>query len=195
MCAITIAKLTLRKKMKVIIGQLTSEEKQRQSRKVFEKLCALKQFQESRRVSVYLSTKDEINTIPILKHLFETKKEVFVPTYQGKQMEMVKLFSMEDYEKLPLTKWNIKQPDYNEPRENALECGGLDLIILPGVAFTTDGKRLGHGMGYYDKFLATCLKKQQQKPHLIGLAFNEQLGEDIPISESDVPLDLVLTEK
>lgn len=50
-------------------------------------------------------------------------------------------------------------------------------------------------MGYYDKFLATCLKKQQRKPHFIGVAFNEQLGEDIPTSESDVPLDLVLTEK
>ena len=195
MCGITFAKLTLRKKMKVIIGQLTSEEKQRQSRKVFEKLSVLKEFQESRRVSVYLSTKDEIDTIPILKHLFETKREVFVPRYQGKQMEMVKLFSMEDYEKLPLTKWNIKQPDCNEPRENAFESDGLDLIILPGVAFTADGKRLGHGMGYYDKFLATCLERQQRKPHFIGVAFNEQLGEDLPTSESDVPLDLVLTEK
>lgn len=90
---------------------------------IFAQLSALKQFQESRRVSVYLSTKNEIDTIPILKHLFETNREVFVPRYQGKQMEMVKLLSMEDYEKLPLTKWNIKQPDCNEPRENAFKSG------------------------------------------------------------------------
>lgn len=57
------------------------------------------------------------------------------------------------------------------------------------------GKRLGHGMGYYDKFLDLCLKKQQKIPHLIALAFNEQLCEDIPTSENDILLDLVLTEK
>lgn len=57
--------------------------------------------------------------------MFEMKKEVFVPRYKGKQMEMVKLFSMQDYENLPVTKWNIKQPSFNEPRENALETGKM----------------------------------------------------------------------
>ena len=195
MCGINSAKLNLRKKMKTIIAQLSAEEKQRQSRIVFEKLRSLKQFQESKRVSSYLSTNDEINTVPILKHMFEVKKEVFIPRYKGKQMEMVKLFSMKDYENLPVTKWNIKQPSFNEPRENALETGGLDLILLPGVAFSLSGKRLGHGMGYYDKFLDLCLKKQQKRPHLIAVAFNEQLREDIPTTENDVLLDLILTEK
>ncbi|XP_076167417.1 methenyltetrahydrofolate synthetase isoform X3 [Ptiloglossa arizonensis] len=138
---------------------------------------------------------DEIDTIPILKHAIETKKEVFVPRYKGQKMEMVKLHSMKDYEKLPLTKWNIKQPNFNERRENALETGELNLIIVPGVAFSTDGKRLGHGMGYYDKFLELCLKKQQNKPHIIAVAFNEQVQEDIPSSEYDIFVDLVLTAK
>ncbi|XP_017795554.1 PREDICTED: 5-formyltetrahydrofolate cyclo-ligase, partial [Habropoda laboriosa] len=186
MCGIKATKLALRKKMKTIVAQLSAEEKQRQSRKVFEKLCSLPQFQESKRVSIYLSTKDEIDTTQILKHMFKMKKQVFVPRYKGKQMEMVKLSSMQDYAKLPLTKWNIKQPNFDELRENALETGGLDSIILPGVAFTADGKRLGHGMGYYDKFLELCLKKQQKRPHLIAVAFNEQLWENIPTSENDI---------
>lgn len=50
-------------------------------------------------------------------------------------------------------------------------------------------------MGYYDKFLDLCIKKQQKRPHLIAVAFNEQLWEDIPTSKNDVILDLVLTEK
>lgn len=50
-------------------------------------------------------------------------KEAFVPQYRGKTMEMVKLRSIEDYETLPLTKWNIKQPSTTECRENALETG------------------------------------------------------------------------
>ncbi|CAD1468287.1 unnamed protein product, partial [Heterotrigona itama] len=179
MAGVKSAKIALRKKMKDIIAQLSIEEKQRQSRIVFEKLCSLPQFQESKRISLYLSTKDEIDTIQILKYILDKKKEVFVPRYKGKEMEMIKVLSMQDYETLPLTKWNIKQPNVNELRENALETG----------------KRLGHGMGYYDKFLDLCIKTQQKKPHLIAVAFNEQLWEDIPTSENDVILDLVLTEK
>ena len=41
-------------------------------------------------------------------------------------MEMIKLLSMQDYEALPLTKWNIKQPNVNELRENALETGKIN---------------------------------------------------------------------
>lgn len=50
--------------------------------------------------------------------------QVFVPTYDGKNMEMVELHSMADYESLPLTKWHIKQPVLGEKgRKNALETG------------------------------------------------------------------------
>lgn len=85
----------------------------------------MKQYQDSKRISLYLSTKDEIDTTPILKDIFNNKKEAFIPQYHGKTMEMVKLNSMEDYQALPLTKWNIKQPNITECRENALDNGKL----------------------------------------------------------------------
>lgn len=72
---------------------------------------------------MYLSTPDEINTLPILADIFDSGREAFVPRYQGKKMQMVKLHSMEDYEKLPLTKWNIKQPATSDVRDDALETG------------------------------------------------------------------------
>lgn len=49
-------------------------------------------------------------------------------------------------------------------------------------------------MGYYDKFLQSCTKITSTKPYLIGVAFNEQIKEDIPVTEEDVTLDLVLAE-
>ncbi|XP_012222155.1 5-formyltetrahydrofolate cyclo-ligase isoform X2 [Linepithema humile] len=193
MAALTSAKSVLRKEIKDILINVNSEEKREQSANVFRKLCALKQYQESKRVSLYLSTKDEIDTVPILKHIFDMGKEAFVPQYRGKNMEMVKLKSIEDYETLPLTKWNIKQPNIVDCRENALETDGLDLIILPGVAFTRNGKRLGHGMGYYDKYLKRCFQKQNTRPYLIAIGFKEQIREDIPTNEDDVAVDIVLT--
>ncbi|XP_011686069.1 PREDICTED: 5-formyltetrahydrofolate cyclo-ligase [Wasmannia auropunctata] len=192
MAALTSAKRVLRKEIKDILKNISLEERKKQSANVFEKLCLLKQYQDSKRISLYLSTEDEIDTLSILKHIFDTGKEAFVPQYRGKTMEMVKLRSIEDYETLPLTKWNIKQPSTTECRENALETDGLDLVILPGVAFTMNGKRLGHGMGYYDKYLKRCFQKGI-KPYLIAVGFKEQIQEDIPTNEDDVPVNIVLT--
>ncbi|XP_018378381.1 PREDICTED: 5-formyltetrahydrofolate cyclo-ligase isoform X2 [Trachymyrmex cornetzi] len=140
MAALTSTKRALRKEIKEILKNISSEERKKESVNVFKKLCQLKQYQNSKRISLYLSTKDEIDTLPILKHILDMGKEAFVPQYHGKIMEMVKLRSMEDYETLPLTKWNIKQPSITENQENALETGGLDLVILPGVAFTVNGE-------------------------------------------------------
>ncbi|XP_046603762.1 5-formyltetrahydrofolate cyclo-ligase isoform X1 [Neodiprion virginianus] len=192
--AVTAAKKKLRQDISNALKKITTEEKLKQSKKVHERLFNLAEYKKSTRISLYLSTSDEIDTTKILKNIFELKKLAFVPRYNGKTMEMVRVSSMEDYESLPLTKWNIKQPTDNDVRENALETGGLDLVILPGVAFSLDGKRLGHGMGYYDKFLHSCMEKSHRMPYLIGLAFNEQIKEDIPTTEEDVNLNLVLTE-
>ncbi|KRT85382.1 hypothetical protein AMK59_1084, partial [Oryctes borbonicus] len=155
-------------------------------------LFALQAFEDSERISVYLSTENEINTENIVKQIFDANKKCYVPHYNRQIMEMVKLNDMKDWETLPLTKWQIKQPALSEDRENALDTGGLDLIILPGVAFTKDGKRLGHGKGYYDKFQSDLFNKQKARPTTIAIAFKEQILNDIPTNEFDVNLDMVL---
>lgn len=88
--------------------------------------------------------------------------------------------------------------------------GGLDLILLPGVAFTRKGGRLGHGMGYYDKFLNEHFHKNaHRRKHLtqtsidtklndkqtvlLGLAFNEQIVNEVPLDDTDVLLDDIIT--
>ena len=89
---------------------------------------------------------DEINTETILADVLAGGKHCYIPRYEmgGRRMEMVRLRDMEDYERLPRTKWNIKQPPLTEEREEALEAG-LDLILVPGLAFTRAGGRCGPG--------------------------------------------------
>lgn len=69
-----------------------------------------------------MSTIDEVDTMDILTECFRQGKYVFVPTYNGPIMEAVRLKDLQDYEELPKTKWNIKQPTV-EGRENALTNG------------------------------------------------------------------------
>lgn len=71
------------------------------------------------------------------------------------------------------------------------------MIIIPGVAFNTNGERLGHGMGYYDKYLQEYFRKfpndNQHQTHLIGLAFREQIVDNLPTEQSDFKLDIILS--
>lgn len=70
--------------------------------------------------------------------------------------------------------------------------GLLDLVITPGLGFTTQGLRLGRGMGYYDRFFKKCKNELPRFPYTIGLAFYEQILPDIPIEEHDFSLDLIV---
>ena len=109
-------------------------------------------------------------------------------------MEMVLLKDLHDYNALPTTKWNIKQPSDDDIREEALENGGLDLMLVPGMAFTEDGKRLGRGKGYYDTYLANTKNNQISTTKTIALAFIEQIVTDIPVDDHDFFIDRVFHE-
>lgn len=71
--------------------------------------------------------------------------------------------------------------------------GGLDLVVVPGVAFTVNGIRLGHGKGYYDRFLQALMQlPNQSPPKTIALAFHQQIVKSIPTSQFDIKIDRVL---
>lgn len=186
-----VTKSILRKKMKAIIAAIPSEVKQSQSDAVISLLKTLPVYQKSSRISVYLNMDDEIRTHKIVEHIFQTGKICFIPRYSKTDMVMVRLKSMEDLKNLPKTKWNIAQPLETDQREDALETGGLDLVIVPGLAFSKNGDRLGRGKGYYDRFLSNCRAKNRNL-FTIALAFVEQINENIPTEPHDTKIDLVL---
>jgi 5-formyltetrahydrofolate cyclo-ligase len=66
----------------------------------------------------------------------------------------------------------------------------LDVVVVPGLAFTADGRRLGQGGGHYDRFLP----RLRPGCRTVGAAFAEQLVDDLPTEDHDVRLDLVVTD-
>ncbi|GFQ74721.1 5-formyltetrahydrofolate cyclo-ligase [Trichonephila clavata] len=192
--ALQAAKKALRTHLKDILKNLPAEEKSRQSEIVINKLFQSKRYKESKRISVYLSRDIEVDTRTILANIFSSGKECFIPTYDSKStsMMMVKLQSLQDFENLPVTSWNIKQPQYSEDLQDALATGGLDLIIVPGIGFTKDGQRIGNGKGYYDVYLKLCKEKMSEKFSTVSLAFREQVVPSIPVSDHDMVIDEVI---
>lgn len=104
---------------------------------------------------------------------------------------MIKMNSYDELENLPRTRWNIPQPSEKDLRVDVFQSGDLDLILTPGLAFTKQGRRLGRGKGFYDKFITAynCLHKP---PYLIGLALSYSIVDHIPCTLTDVQMDEVL---
>ncbi|XP_072037752.1 5-formyltetrahydrofolate cyclo-ligase-like [Amphiura filiformis] len=192
MAAIRQAKKLLRLELKKRLQALSDADKTRQADFITNKLINHPIYRQSKRISVYLSMPEEVGTDQILRHIFANNKTCFIPQYIGPRMNMLKLNSMEDFETLPKTKWNIKQPAEGDDREEALSTGGLDLIIIPGLGFSRSGDRLGRGMGYYDSYQRRCTEHTSGKPHTIALAFKEQMCDSIPTTDDDITIDHVL---
>jgi 5-formyltetrahydrofolate cyclo-ligase len=186
------AKNVLRKELKRRLAAMSVELKKKESATVATKLFAMKEFQESEKISLYMSMPNEVDTFGIMGKIFELNKKCFIPHYIGPVMRMVELSSMADYESLPLTSWNIKQPCDDDVRADALESGGLDLIVVPGLGFTSGGWRLGRGRGYYDSYIMKSKGLGLKAPLTVALAFSVQICDSIPTSEHDMIIDHVL---
>lgn len=76
------------------------------------------------------------------------------------------------------------------PQGERVELAELDLVIVPGLAFTSDGRRLGRGGGHYDRLLAAL----PGSCHTIGVCFVEQLVDELPIEPHDRHVDEVITD-
>ncbi|XP_067554861.1 5-formyltetrahydrofolate cyclo-ligase isoform X7 [Pseudorca crassidens] len=129
MAAATVssAKRSLRAELKRRLRALSAEERLRQSRLLAQKVFTHSQYQKSKRISIFLSMQDEIETEEIIKDIFQQGKTCFIPRYQfqSNHMDMVKLASPEEISSLPKTSWNIHQPSEVEVREEALSTGSL----------------------------------------------------------------------
>ncbi|KAI1296624.1 5-formyltetrahydrofolate cyclo-ligase [Halotydeus destructor] len=152
-------------------------------------------YRRSKRISVFVSMNHEVDTQRIIEDIFASGKECFVPKYDpnSRQMDMLKVNSLPELAEFPLTKWNVRQPAENCSNDEALETGGLHVIIVPGLAFTKVGHRIGFGRGYYDQYLSKCLEQcPSPRPVLIGVAFHQQLVDYIPVEGHDVHVDKVV---
>lgn len=170
-----------------------------QSRSVLADLIKDEHLKDADSVALFMSMpKVEIDTLGIIDYCMANGKNVFLPrcflTESGKsEMTFLKVSSMEEVANLkPEGKYNLRQPTGGQ---NVFDDDKLDVMIIPGVAFTESGDRLGHGAGYYDKFLSLYLKSFGVSPFLIGVGLREQLVHSIPTEIHDWKMDRVIIGK
>ncbi|XP_075016022.1 5-formyltetrahydrofolate cyclo-ligase isoform X3 [Calonectris borealis] len=153
--ALRAAKRALRGELRQRLRSLGAAEKQRQSRLLTRKVIGHPKYQESKRIAIFLSMPDEIQTEEIIKDIFKQGKECFIPRYKphSNHMDMLKLSSAEDISSLTLTSWNILQPsDDDSVREEALAGASCQLCFSLRWLSTTVPALLS---------LSVCLLQQQ----------------------------------
>lgn len=149
-----------------------------------EQILSSPRYREAESIFLYVSTEKEVPTRRILQQALEDGKRVYVPRCVSRSGMMA--VRIRGTEELRPGMMGILEPA--DCAETAA-AGELDLILVPCVAASPDGKRLGHGAGYYDRFLAG------QAEHAVCLCFREMLCDEIPVSAHDVMIPLVVTER
>ena len=136
-------------------------------------------------LAVYLASPDEINIDPFIEYMLRTGVEVVAPRWNGETYELAKLKGLDD-KNLRRGPMGIREPidvDVVEPKS-------VYAWIIPGLAFTRGGGRLGYGGGWYDRLLASAPKGAVK----IGVAYSFQIVNDLPAEPHDIPLTDVIDD-
>jgi 5-formyltetrahydrofolate cyclo-ligase len=136
------------------------------------------EWQAARTVMVYLSFGSEPDTALLTARARADGKTVLVPRVEGDALVAV-----------PADGPTIRSPiGVDEPQGQPVDPAAIDLVVVPGLAFTVHGDRLGFGRGYYDRFLPTLAPTAVT----LGACFRELLVEDLPVAPHDVRVHIVV---
>lgn len=162
---------------------LTDQQVANLSSKITRKVLGLKEFKNSRIFAIYLPIHNEVETKSIIDHLLKNKRNIYLPTFDQKTNDY-KLSKFSTWQNLVSGPYEILQPNDTE----SISPLSVDVALIPGVAFSKSGVRLGYGKGVYDRLFhnAKALK--------IGLAYQFQIIDEIPKEEHDLLMDVVVTE-
>lgn len=179
-------KRSLRKIMHEKRNSLSSHEVAKASGKIVEKLVNLPYVKESRIIMSFMPYGNEVNIIPLNEWILEQGKALCIPrVLDGTNMDAVKIDSI--MTGLVKNSYGIYEPSKDL---KPIEPEKIELILVPGVAFDINGNRLGHGKGYYDRFLLN----RSKNAITLGIAYSFQVLDSIPHDEHDVRLDGIVTE-
>ncbi len=130
----------------------------------------------------------EPNLYPALEALHHAGRRVYLPIVDGRQMEFRRW--------QPGARMTPNRYGIPEPLEGrSIPARQLELVLMPLVAFSMTGTRLGMGAGFYDRCFSFSLEQPDSGPYLVGTAYSLQQVDSLPAQSWDVPLDAVITER
>lgn len=175
----------IRKLLKNKRLNLSKEEVLAKSELIKNRLFQINEFKKTKNILFYVSYDGEVFTHNAIKEALIDKK-VVVPISKKADYSLI-LSKLNSFKDLQDGQYGILEPKKEKIKEISIDK--IDLAIVPGIAFDLNGNRIGHGKGYYDRLLKNI------KAPIIGLAYEFQIIQKIPIDDYDKQVDIIITEK
>ena len=188
-----------RRKVREKLAETSEEYRSEASAAIALNALNIKEMKRAKTVLAYFSVGKEPGTLAIISKLLAMGKTVCLPLCtdvdeKGRRIEgadaagVMQARVIKSFDDLEPGAYGIPEP---KPYTKAAAPEKIDLIILPCVACGRDCSRIGHGAGYYDKFLTTvrpdCFR--------MALCFEAVMADSVPAEEHDIPVDAVVTEE
>ena len=174
-------KKEIRLKNKINRDQMTEEDCCQRSIKICHRIMNTRLYQEAKYVYGYYPLGNEVSLIPVMEDCLCQGKKLALPRVEGNQIVFYEITSLNQ----------VKEGCFHvmEPITSRKMQQEQALVLTPGVAFDKNGNRIGYGKGYYDRYFHSY-------PGLIrlGVAYQSQVEEHIPVEETDVKLQYLITE-
>lgn len=173
-----MGKAEIRRDIKLQTKTLSLQQSQEQGRSVIEQLEQIVAQRKPQVVALFAPLPDEI---PIGELAQRLKCRIVIPRVEGDDMEFY------DYDMAAMMEGSF---GILEPQDTKLcHAAEIDLMVVPGVAFTSSGNRLGRGKGFYDKYLS----REGFRAYCVGVCYAHQLLEQLPTEPHDKPMDMVVS--
>ncbi len=150
---------------------------------ILQKLTGRPEWERARTVALYYPVRGEVGLMKLLG--LKDGKRCLFPKVDGNELRFCRVVSEQE---LSPGAYGIPEPGLRCPEVSETE---LDLFLVPGVAYSETGYRLGYGGGYYDRVLSRKGIWQMA----VGVAFSCQVVSELPVDSWDMKVDLVLTEE
>lgn len=178
-----VVKAGIRRELLKARLRLSKDEVDKKSDCISNFLFQLPHYKLARSIALYFPTRNEVDTGRIFKNATESGKKVYYPRVDG---HFLSFHEVDSTGSLKSGSFGIPEPNENSP---SILTEDLDLVIVPGLAFSLAGGRIGYGKGCYDR--STKLINRQKR---IALAYGFQVQDSIPISKFDVGMGYLITE-
>ena len=177
-------KNSIRAKMRARRREMSLEDKAAAEADICQKLLALVNVDmPEATVAVYLASPDEISLDGFIKQALQAGRRIVAPRWNGRTYQLARLKGL-DETCLRNGPMGIREPIV----EDIVLPQDVGVWLVPGLAFTADGRRLGYGGGWYDRLLAMASSSSAK----LGIAYQFQMLDDLPCEPHDMKLTAIV---
>lgn len=179
-------KEAIRKRMKEKLSALSKPMYEHLSYLIAQRLFQDSDWNQADTIGITISKPPEVDTFQIIRKAWEEGKKVVIPKCHPSTKTMT-FRSLSAFSQLESVYYGLYEPIESLTEQVLPE--EINLLIVPGIAFSKEGYRIGFGGGYYDRYL------QQYKGNTLSLAFHMQIFDTLPFEKHDIPIEKIITEK